>query len=70
MKFDELVVPQGQTITLSQAIKTMDVMINGFSIKKTVLEVIAPHMDAELAEKLAEEIKEVFATKMRLRQGM
>jgi hypothetical protein len=47
-----------------------DVVVNGFSIKQTVFDILlSKGLDAALAEELSEEIKETFAVKMQLKQG-
>ena len=65
----------GQTIGFWDSSKiTMDVICNGFSIKQVIVDVLNPYeginyLDEERIEKIAEEIKEVFAVKLRLKQG-
>lgn len=54
----------------------MDIICNGFSIKKTIIEVLNTHTFGEeiyatdsKIEEIAEEIKEAFSVKLRLKQG-
>ena len=52
----------------------MDIVCNGFSIKQVIVDVLNPYeginyLDEERIEKIAEEIKEAFAVKLRLKQG-
>ena len=61
----------GLTGTLPSNLK-MDYTINGISIKETIKEVlikcISPEYHEEVDE-IAEEIKEAFAVKLRMKQG-
>ena len=51
-----------------------DIICNGFSLKKTILEILREHEkqryldDADIDE-IAEEIIEAFAVKLRMKQG-
>ncbi len=59
-----------QRITFTQdANIPMDIIVNGFSIKETILEVLRKCESAYCTdEEIAEEIKEAFAIKLRLKQ--
>lgn len=55
----------------------IDIVVNGFSIKETILEVLREYeikdeirfLACWTSEQLAEDIKEAFAVKLNLRQG-
>lgn len=52
----------------------MDIICNGFSIKETIKEVLNRYEDMALCDwmiidEIAEEIKEAFAVKLRMKQG-
>lgn len=62
------------TMCFSDAINIpMDIVCNGFSIKKTIIDVLNNYPPeqyiGDCIEDLAEDIKEAFAIKMRLKQG-
>jgi len=70
MKFDDITIPAGQTVTFNDTSKIpVKVMVNGFSIRDEVFTILSANMNANLAESLAEEIEQMFAVKMRLRQA-
>lgn len=54
----------------------IDIIVNGFSIKKVIIDVLNNHVDCdeifatdERLDAIAEEIKEAFSVKMGLKQG-
>jgi hypothetical protein len=64
----------GLTGTIPSNLKNMDYTINGFSIKETIKEVLDRYEDMALSDwmiidEIAEEIKEAFAVKLRMKQG-
>ena len=46
----------------------MDIIVNNFSMKQEIFNILSSKVGEKIAEELAEEIKEMFAIKMRLKQ--
>jgi hypothetical protein len=67
----------GQTISFWDSSKIpMDIICNGFSIKETIIEVLNKYNNGygmdftdEKLREMAEDMKEAFAVKLRLKQG-
>jgi hypothetical protein len=62
----------GTSVTFSDQInRPFDIICNDFSIKDTIIEVLTNSKNLALCniDGLAEEIKEAFAIKLRLKQG-
>ncbi len=47
-----------------------DFIVNGFSIKETILSVLGAHMHEERADILAQQITDIFSVKMGINQGL
>lgn len=58
-----------QSITVAADSIPLDIVVNGFSIKDTIFDILSNRLDSEISETLSEEIKEAVAVKMRLKQG-
>lgn len=57
------------TITFTEFKAPMDIVCNGFSIKETIYGVLIQYINPTMSEELAEEIKDAFSVRMRLKQG-